>query len=218
MQVSQRPHWLIGVTLIAASSLTAQARQPRMPTASTAVAAGSTAPLPDFADCSFASGEPDPDWFAVVHEGGTVRALDRRMPAFGDALTPADISLAISHIRTFCTDSAWPQGDLNVPRAFFTEKAFPENEAVWAMAVARGPQGAVENELIYEWRLGARNQIEIVAPIATVAPGRSSSARRSAPPLPATVASDVPGRRRWKCCLPGPNAARRNGTSGHKCR
>ena len=127
---------------------------------------GFDAPLPDFSDCSFATGEPDPDWFAVVHEGGPVRALDRHMPAFGDALLPDDIRLAISHIRTFCTDPAWPQGDLNLPRAFFTEKAFPENEAVWTMAVTGRREQSFESHLIYEHRLGARNQIELVAPIA----------------------------------------------------
>ena len=132
---------------------------------------GFEAPLPDFSDCAFATGEPDPDWFAVVHEGGPVRALDRHMPAFGDALSPDDIRLAISHIRTFCTDPAWPQGDLNLPRAFFTEKAFPENEAVWTMAMTGRRERSLESELIYERRLGARNQIELVAPISR-APGR----------------------------------------------
>jgi hypothetical protein len=127
---------------------------------------GFDAPLPDFTDCSFASAEPDPDWFAVVHEGGPVRGLDRHMPAFGEALSPADISLAISHIRGFCTEPAWPQGDLNFPRAFFTEKAFPENEAVWTIAMTRGLERSIETELIYERRFGARNQIEVVAPIA----------------------------------------------------
>jgi len=126
---------------------------------------GFAAPLPDFSDCAFATGEPDPDWFAVVHEGGPVRALDRHMPAFGDALSSGDIRLAISHIRTFCSDPAWPQGDLNLPRAFFTEKAFPENEAVWTLAMTGRPERSLESALIYEQRLGARNQIELVAPI-----------------------------------------------------
>ena len=127
---------------------------------------GFDAPLPDFSDCAFATGEPDPDWFAVVHEGGPVRALDRHMPAFGDALSPDDIRLAISHIRTFCPEPAWPQGDLNFPRAFFTEKAFPENEAVWTMAMTGRRERSLESAVIYEQRLGARNQIELVAPIA----------------------------------------------------
>ncbi len=127
---------------------------------------GFEAPLPDFSDCAFATGEPDPDWFAVVHEGGPVRALDRHMPAFGDALSPDDIRLAIAHIRTFCSEPAWPQGDLNFPRAFFTEKAFPENEAVWTMAMTGRRERSLESALIYEQRLGARNQVELMAPIA----------------------------------------------------
>ena len=87
------------------------------------------------------------------------------MPAFGDALSPDDIRLAISHVRTFCSDRAWPQGDLNLPRAFFTEKAFPENEAVWTMAMTGRGERTVASTVIYEQRLGARNQVELVAPI-----------------------------------------------------
>ena len=103
---------------------------------------GFDVPLPDFSDCAFATAEPDPDWEAVVHEGGPIRGLDRHMPAFGDALSRDDIALAVGHVRTFCTEAAWPRGDLNLPRAFFTEKAFPENESVWvttftAAAIAR---------------------------------------------------------------------------------
>ena len=64
------------------------------------------------------------------------------MPAFGDALSPEDIALAVSHLRTFCTEAAWPRGDLNLPRAFFTEKAFPENEAVWATTFTRSRRRA----------------------------------------------------------------------------
>ena len=94
-----------------------------------------------------------------------MRALDRHMPAFGDALSPAEIRLAISHIRTFCSNPAWPQGDLNLPRAFFTEKAFPENEAVWTFAMGGRQERSFESVLIYEQRLGARNQIELAAPI-----------------------------------------------------
>jgi mono/diheme cytochrome c family protein len=129
---------------------------------------GFATPLPDFSDCAFATGEPDPDWFAVVHEGGPVRALDRHMPAFGDALSPDEIRLAISHLRTFCGERDWPQGDLNLPRAFFTEKAFPENEAVWTIAMTGGPERSFEGEFVYEQRLGARNQFELKAPVSAV--------------------------------------------------
>jgi mono/diheme cytochrome c family protein len=129
---------------------------------------GFATPLPDFTDCAFASAEPEADWFAVVHEGGRVRGLARHMPAFGEALTSRQIGLVISHVRTFCESPAWPRGDLNLPRALFTEKAFPENEALWVATISRGADRAVVNELIYERRFGARNQIEVNAPVAFV--------------------------------------------------
>jgi mono/diheme cytochrome c family protein len=104
---------------------------------------GFDTPLPDFTDCSFATAEADPDWHAVVSRGGPIRGLDHHMPSFGEALSPGDISLAIGYVRSFCADRAkWPQGDLNFPRAFFTEKAFPENETVWTTAFLRAMRRA----------------------------------------------------------------------------
>jgi Cytochrome C oxidase, cbb3-type, subunit III len=126
---------------------------------------GFDVPVPDFSDCAFSTAEPDPDWHAVVHEGGSIRGLDRRMPAFGDALAQEDIALAVVHLRTFCNEPEWPRGDLNLPRAFFTEKAFPENEFVWATTFTERGEKSVGSDLIYERRLGSRNQIELVAPI-----------------------------------------------------
>jgi hypothetical protein len=94
-----------------------------------------------------------------------VRALDRRMPAFGDALSDDQIERAVKYLWTFCDDPAWPRGDLNLPRTFFTEKAFPENEAVWTTGVTTSGTKAVENELVYEHRIGSRAQFEIKTPI-----------------------------------------------------
>ena len=118
--------------------------------------------LPDFTDCATNTVEPLADWMAVAHRGGPVRALDRRMPAFGDALSDAQIERAIRYLWTFCTDASWPRGDLNLPRALFTEKAFPENETVWTMGAT---STGVSNEFVYEHRLGARAQYEIKVPI-----------------------------------------------------
>ena len=64
----------------------------------------------------------------------------------------------IDYVRHFCGNDAWPRGDLNFPRAFFTEKAFPENEVVYTNTITRGDEAAVGNEVVYERRLGARNQ------------------------------------------------------------
>jgi mono/diheme cytochrome c family protein len=126
---------------------------------------GFAARVPDFGDCAFATAEADADWYAVVHEGGPVRALGREMPAFGDALTRDQIQMALAHLRSFCADRGWPQGDLNFPRAFHTEKAFPENEAVWTTGVTTGQNGVVHNDLVYERRFGARNQVELTVPV-----------------------------------------------------
>jgi hypothetical protein len=101
---------------------------------------------------------------AVAHRGGPVRALDRRMPAFGDALTDDQLERAIKHLWTFCTDPSWPRGDLNLPRPFFTEKAFPENETVWTTGVTATGAKAVANELVYEHRVGSRGQYEVKIP------------------------------------------------------
>ncbi|HXW03672.1 MAG TPA: cytochrome c, partial [Vicinamibacterales bacterium] len=126
---------------------------------------GFEVPLPDFTDCAFSTAEADADWLAVAHAGGPVRAFDRRMPAFGEALSEAELRGILRHIRSFCTDAAWPRGELNLPRALITEKAFPENEAVITTSVDSGDPGAVGYELLYERRLGSRTQLELMVPL-----------------------------------------------------
>lgn len=129
-------------------------------------AVGFANPLPDFSDCSFASREPDADWFAIVHEGGPARAFNRLMPAFGGALSVEEISAALRHVRSFCGDARWPRGDLNLPLALFTEKAFPEDELVWKTFIdAEGPSEG-STRVTFEKRFGPRGQLEVRAPIA----------------------------------------------------
>jgi hypothetical protein len=123
-------------------------------------------PLPDFSDCSFASREPDGDWFAVIHEGGPVRAFDRMMPAFGSALNADEINATLGHIRTFCSDNAWPRGEFNLPRPLFTEKAYPEDELVVTTAIDTGSADSIWSEVLYEKRIGARSMIEVGVPLA----------------------------------------------------
>ena len=122
--------------------------------------------LPDFTDCSFATPEADADWFAIVHQGGPVRAFARQMPAFSAALSDEEIAAVVRYVRGFCSDGRWPRGDLNLPRALVTEKAFPENEALLATTISRRDGAAVGNTFIYEHRIGARSQWELSVPIA----------------------------------------------------
>jgi mono/diheme cytochrome c family protein len=126
---------------------------------------GFDTPIPDFTECSFATPEPDADWASIVAHGGPVRAFDRRMPAFGEALSSEDIQRVLDHVRGFCTDApAWPRGELNLPRALVTEKAFPENEAVVTVGIGGGDERSLSTEVLYERRLGSRSQYELVVP------------------------------------------------------
>ncbi|NMC69492.1 MAG: cytochrome c [Myxococcales bacterium] len=124
--------------------------------------------LPDFTDCTFATREPDGDWFAVTHQGGPIRGFDHRMPAFGEALSEDQMRLAIEHVRTFCGDDAWPSGNLNQARPMFTEKAFVEDEFVFTFGAAVQEPYAVDAELLLETRIGARSQLELIVPFAGV--------------------------------------------------
>jgi hypothetical protein len=85
------------------------------------------------------------------------------MPAFGEVLSVAEIRRALAHIRGFCAAARkWPRGELNLPRALVTEKAFPENEALVTVAATGGDE--FSTAAVYERRLGARTQFELAVP------------------------------------------------------
>ena len=130
------------------------------------VTVGFDVPLPDFTDCSFASREPTADWVAVAHEGGPVRGFAAVMPAFGGALTAKQLERVIDYIRGFCGSASWPVGELNMPRAMVTEKAYPEDELVYTIGAQVDGPGSIVNEIVYERRFGARSQLEVVVPFA----------------------------------------------------
>jgi hypothetical protein len=122
------------------------------------------AAFPDFTDCPVSSAEPDLIWLAIVHMGGRVRGESHIMPAFADALTDDEIERVVQHLHSLCAEPGWPRGNLNFPRAFFTEKAFPENEVVFTVnALASHPQ-SFENRIDYEHRIGKRAQYEVGVP------------------------------------------------------
>jgi hypothetical protein len=121
--------------------------------------------FPDFTECPVASVEPDDMWIAVVHRGGRVRGLSHIMPAFEDALTDGEIERVVEYLHSLCAEPRWPRGNLNFPRPFFTEKAFPENEAVFTFNAVPSHPGAFEMQATYERRLGRRAQFEIAGPV-----------------------------------------------------
>jgi hypothetical protein len=147
--------------------------------------------MPDFSDCSFATREPDSDFAAVIHGGGPARGFDVRMPAHGAALSKtevdelnsqwsdgskpltvprtglsqAEIVRVISHLHSFCSDERWPRGELNLPRPLFTEKAFPEDEAVVTTIANVNRDGLITTQFLFETRIGARGMVEVELPV-----------------------------------------------------
>jgi hypothetical protein len=95
-----------------------------------------------------------------------VRGFDEMMPAFGEALTEEQAQRILDHVRTFCADRTWPRGELNLPRALVTEKAYPEDEAVLTITAAVDGPTALSSEFLWEQRFGARSQFELSVPFA----------------------------------------------------
>ena len=121
--------------------------------------------FPDFTRCDQTTPEPNSAWKDVIVHGGPSRGFSQIMPVWGKLLTSEQIDDVIVYLRGFCTNKHWPRGELNLPRALVTEKAFPEDEVVISSAVnARGAPG-VTMDIIHEQRFGVKNQIEIDVPL-----------------------------------------------------
>ena len=121
--------------------------------------------FPDFTKCDQTTPEANSAWKAVIVNGGGYRGFSHIMPSFGQALTSKQIDQVIAYMRGFCRQSGWPRGELNLPRAIVTEKAFPEDEVVISSALnAQGAPGIVSH-IIHEQRFGKKNQIEVDVPL-----------------------------------------------------
>lgn len=120
--------------------------------------------FPDFTKCNQTTPEFDAGYKAVIEQGGPKRGFSQIMPAFGEALSSQEIDDVIAYVRHFCRNPDWPRGELNLPLALVTEKAYPENEVVVSTAVnAEGAPGW-ENTVTYEQRFGVKNQVEVAVP------------------------------------------------------
>lgn len=131
----------------------------------------------DFTDCRLSSPEPDADWELVTAQGGHPAGMSSEMPAYGELLDADRIRGLVAHLRSFCAEPGWPSGNLNFPRAIFTEKAFPENELVILPAVSHrdGEPTGFRLRSVYERRFGRRAHGEIGVPLETLGgEGRST--------------------------------------------
>src|SRR4051795_985907 len=115
--------------------------------------------FPDFTQCNQTTPEDNLVWHSMIRYGGPFRGFSQIMPSFSESLSSNQVKSVIQYLRGFCTDSRWPRGELNLPLALITEKAFPENEVVTTGSVNVKGEPGTGYHIIHEQRFGARNQI-----------------------------------------------------------
>lgn len=120
--------------------------------------------FPDFTRCDQTTPEPNANWKAVILHGGPSRGFSTIMPAFGDLLSDAQVDDLIAYLRGYCANPHWPRGELNLPRALVTEKAFPENELVISTAINASGAPGLTTDFIHEESFGKKGQLEVDVP------------------------------------------------------
>jgi mono/diheme cytochrome c family protein len=124
--------------------------------------------FPHFNKCDESAPENTRDWTAIIRDGGPARGFSQIMPAFGSALTPQQIEAVVQYLRSLCTDRSWPPGELNVPRALITDKAFPESEAILTSTLNASGAPGISNEFEYEHLLGSSSGLDVEVPFGWV--------------------------------------------------
>lgn len=120
--------------------------------------------FPDFTQCDQTTPEPDSEWKDVILHGGKARGFSTIMPAFGQLLSSPEVDDLIAYMRGMCTTPGWPRGELNLPRALVTEKAFPEKEFVLSTAANASGAPGWTTDFIHEQAFGKRSQLEVDVP------------------------------------------------------
>ena len=120
--------------------------------------------FPDFSRCDQTTPEADSAWKAVIVHGGPTRGFSTIMPSFSGVLSSDEIDDVVAYLRGFCTNPHWPRGELNLPRAIVTEKAFPEDELVISTAVNASGAPGFTTDFIHEQSFGKRDQLEVDVP------------------------------------------------------
>ena len=124
--------------------------------------------FPHFNKCDESTPEYTIDYAASIRNGGPARGFSPIMPAFGEVLDRRQINEVVHYLRSLCRTSGWPPGELNLPRALVTEKAFPEKEVVFTTSINTRKPAGVDNEFVYEQTLGRLDQLEIAIPFGWV--------------------------------------------------
>jgi len=111
--------------------------------------------------CRIVSEDPVEMIEGVVRHGGAWAGLSPAMPAWEGTLTDQQIADVASYVKTLCTDPNWVPGELNLPRALITGKAFPEQEAILGARFGRNSNKVTELFAELEYRVNGRTGIEV---------------------------------------------------------
>ena len=126
-------------------------------------------------------GSPTPTGWPSPWTADRPGAFPSSCPPSRASSRPGRSAVIVTHMRTFCHDRNWARGELNMPRALATEKAFPEDEAVVTMrSTPKGTAGSPTSS-IYRAAAGRENQLEIIAPFGWQRRASSPATRTGAP-------------------------------------
>ncbi len=131
-----------------------------------------TLPVPpaNLTDCRRTSEDPVEVTEGTIRHGGAYVGLSPVMPAWQGKLTDEQIADAASYVKALCSDPDWVPGELNLPRPLFTDKAYPEQEAIVGGRFARGLSKTTEAFGTIEYRLNGLTNVELTTRYLNVRP------------------------------------------------
>ena len=106
----------------------------------------------------------------IIRHGGPYAGRSSVMPAFGNALTDAEIADVARYVKSLCTDPDWVPGELNFPRPLITGKAFPEQEMIVGGQFGRNGKNVSEYFGVLEYRVNGLTNIEITSRALSINP------------------------------------------------
>ncbi len=102
----------------------------------------------------------------MILHGGPSRAFSQIMPAFDELLSSDEIDDVIAYLRSLCRNDHWARGELNLPRALITEKAFPEDELADLNRRERQRRSRIHHGTSFTNSVSAcSNQLEVDVPL-----------------------------------------------------
>ena len=133
-------------------------------------------PLPDFTDCNFAP-RAHGDWVGIATRADpSAHSTDAGVRQ----VLSADRCRRNWHTSAASARTRWPRGELNLPRALVTEKAYPENEAVLTTTIAASGPAAMSHGSSTSTGSARATSIEVAVPLALQRTARASGSAGSA--------------------------------------